>query len=207
MNEVIEDHHRQGLGLGPGSPLVPRLRRLCGPESRAADDARPRHRARKDGVRQRHRLLEPLSLLHGELRLPHHPRPRARSRPGSSSPIPSSTCGSSPATATRCRSAATTRCTCCAATSTARFAAVQQRDLRADQGPIFADQPHRHALALDPVRIGRPARQPVRLRARLRRAVRRPRDRRPQEPARRAEGRPRPQGRQLRRDLPELHGL
>ena len=65
----------------------------------------------------------------------------------------------------------------------------------------------RHALALDPVRLGRPAGQPVRLRARLGRAVRRPRHRRPQEPARRAQGRARPQGRQLRRDLPELRRL
>ena len=32
-------------------------------------------------------------------------------------------------------------------------------------------------------------------------------DRRPQEPARRAQGRPRPQGRGVRRDLPELHRL
>ena len=81
---------------------MPRLRRLCGAKSRAADDARPRRRAREDRVHQRHRLLEPLSLLHGDLRLPHDPRPRAgNSRPASSSPIPSSTCGSSPATATR----------------------------------------------------------------------------------------------------------
>ena len=36
----------------------------------------------------------------------------ARWRPGPSSPIPNSTCGSSPATATRSASAAITRCTC-----------------------------------------------------------------------------------------------
>jgi 2-oxoglutarate/2-oxoacid ferredoxin oxidoreductase subunit beta len=38
-------------------------------------------------------------------------------------------------------------------------------------------------------------------------ALHRPRHRRPQEPARRAQGRSCPQGRQLRRDLPELPGL
>ena len=48
---------------------------------------------------------------------------------------------------------------------------------------------------------------PVHVRARLGRAVRRARDRRPQEPARRAQGRARPQGRELRRNLPELHRL
>ena len=126
-------------------------------------------RARKHRVRQRHRLLEPLSLLHGELRLPHHPRPRAaRSRRGSSSPIPSSTCGSSPATATRCRSAATTLMHLLRRNLNLPDPAVQQRDLRPHQGPIFADQPHRHAHALDPVRVGRSPRQPVRLRARQR---------------------------------------
>ena len=35
--------------------------------------------------------------------------------------------------------------------------AVQQRDLRPHQGPIFADQPGRHAQPLDAVRLGRPA--------------------------------------------------
>ncbi len=59
----------------------------------------------------------------------------------------------------------------------------------------------------DPVRLGRPAGQPLRLRFGLGRALHRPRDRRPQEFARGAQGRPRPQGRQLRRDLPELHRL
>jgi 2-oxoglutarate/2-oxoacid ferredoxin oxidoreductase subunit beta len=53
--------------------------------------------------------------------------------------------------------------------------------------------------------VDRPA--ALRLRARLRRALRGARHRRVEEPARRAEGRPRPQGRGLRRDLPELHRL
>ena len=68
--------------------------------------------------------------------------------------------------------------------------AVQQRDLRADQGPIFPDQPRRHALALDAVRLGRPAGDPLCLRARLGRAVHRPRHRRAQEPAGRPQGHP-----------------
>ena len=60
---------------------------------------------------------------------------------------------------------------------------------------------------VDAVRLGRPAGDALRLRARLGRAVRRARHRRPQELARRAQGRPRPPGRRLRRDLPELHRL
>ena len=47
----------------------------------------------------------------------------------------------------------------------------------------------------------------LRLRARLGRAVHRPRHRRPQEPARRPQGRARPPRRELRRNLPELHRL
>ena len=68
---------RQGFRHRPGGALVPRLRRLCGAEGGAADDAGSRRRSGEDGVRLRHRLLEPLSLLYGDLRLPHHPRPRA----------------------------------------------------------------------------------------------------------------------------------
>ncbi len=45
-------------------------------------DARNRHRARKHGFRQRHRLLVALPLLYGNLRLPHDPRPRAGIRDG-----------------------------------------------------------------------------------------------------------------------------
>ena len=56
---------------------MPRVRRLCDPQGRPADDARDRHAAGKHRVRQRHRLLVALPLLHGDLRLPHDPRPRA----------------------------------------------------------------------------------------------------------------------------------
>ena len=68
-----------------------------------------RHPAREDGVRLRHRLLQPVPVLHEHLRLPHHPRPGAdvRHRPEA---VAGPTCrsGWSPATATGCRSAATT---------------------------------------------------------------------------------------------------
>ena len=105
----------------------------------------------------RHRLLEPLSLLHGDLRLPHHPRPRAGGRDRDQ------------ARQSRARRVdhhrRRRRAVDRRQPHDARAApqprlpdpAVQQRDLRPDQGPIFADQPDRHALALDPVRLGRPA--------------------------------------------------
>ena len=105
----------------------------------------------------RHRLLEPLSLLHGDLRLPHHPRPRAGVRDRDQ------------ARQSRARRVdhhrRRRRAVDRRQPHDARAApqprlpdpAVQQRDLRPDQGPIFADQPRRHAHALDPVRLGRPA--------------------------------------------------
>ncbi len=95
MNDMtpIRDH-AQGLGNRPGSPLVPRLRRLCDPQGGAAHPARARRRSGQDRVRLGHRLLEPLPVLRRKLWLPHHPRPRARrSPPASSSPIPSSMSG------------------------------------------------------------------------------------------------------------------
>ena len=57
----------------------------------------------------RHRLLEPLPVLHEHLRVPHDPRPRAgdRDRPQGRA-ARARRCGWSPATATACRSAATT---------------------------------------------------------------------------------------------------
>jgi hypothetical protein len=85
--------------------------------------------------------------------------------------------------------------------------AVQQRDLRPDQGPVLADQPAGHQFAR-PRRWARSIVPPaLRLRAGIGRAVRGARLRRVEEPARRAEGGARPQGRGVHRDLPELHRL
>jgi hypothetical protein len=74
-----------------------------------------------------------------------------------------------------------------AATSIAR-SAFQQRDLWPYEGTIFSDESSRHTLALHAVWIGRPARQPLRFRIGLRRPLRRPRNRRAQESARRLQG-------------------
>ena len=61
--------------------------------------------------------------------------------------------------------------------------AVQQRDLRIDQGSMLADEPRRHPFAIDTVRFGGKADQSLRVRARGRRAIRRPRVRRSAEQA------------------------
>ena len=187
---------------------MPRLRRLCGAEGGAADDAGARRRSGEDRVRLRHRLLEPLSLLYGDLRLPHHPRPRAgvrdrgqarqsrarrldhhrrrrravdRRQPHDAHPAPQPRLPDP---------------------------AVQQRDIRPYQGPIFADQSRvgTRSPSTPFGSVDRPVR-PCAFALGSGAPLRRPRHRRPQEPARRAEGRPRPQGRRLRRDLPELHRL
>ena len=61
----------QGLRVRPGSPLVPRLRRLLDPRPDAEGAARLRRTRGEDRVHLRHRLLQPLPVLHEHLRLPH----------------------------------------------------------------------------------------------------------------------------------------
>ncbi len=55
----------------------PGLRGLLGAHRAAAPHARARGQAREPGVRERHRLLEPIPVLHEHLRRAQHPRPRA----------------------------------------------------------------------------------------------------------------------------------
>ena len=175
MNEITKITTAKDWATRPGSALVPGLRRLCRAEGGPADHARPRHGARKDRVRQRHRLLEPLPLLHGELRLPHHPRPRPRGRDRGQARQSRARRVDHHRRRRRAVDRRQPHDALAAPQPRLPVPAVQQRDLRPDQGPIFADQPDRHALALDPVRLGRPPGQPVRLRARVGRAVRRAR--------------------------------
>ena len=86
--------------------------------------------------------------------------------------------------------------------------AVQQPDLRPDQGPGLADQRARQGHEVDAVRRRRPSVQPGRAGARRRGHVRRAHDRsRPPPPDRRAARRRRARGRGARRDLPELPRL
>ncbi len=80
----------EGLQIRPGSPLVPRLRRLRGPGRRPGLHARTRPGQRKHRVHLRHRMLLPLPVLHEHLRHALHPRPRTRHRhrPGHLPPRP-----------------------------------------------------------------------------------------------------------------------
>jgi hypothetical protein len=106
------------LGWARGA-LVPRLRRLRHPGHDAEDHARAGRPAREHRVHLRHRLLQPLPVLHEHLRHPQHPRPRADAgHRAEAITNPELSSGSSPATATACPSAATTCSTPCGATST-----------------------------------------------------------------------------------------
>ena len=186
----IGQAHRQGLRDRPGGALVPRLRRLCGAEGGAADDAGARRRAREDRVRHRHRLLVALPLLYGDLRLPHDPRPRAGGGDGGEA-------GQS--RARRVDHHRRRRCAVDRRQSHDAHAApqprlpdpaVQQRDLRPDQGAIFADvAASARARPSTPFgSVDRPVR-PCAFALGSGAPLRRARDRRAQESARRAEGR------------------
>ena len=107
----------------PGRALVPRLRRLLDPRAGAARAAGARHPEGEVRVRQRHRLLEPLPVLHEHVRHAHHPRPRAgdRDRHQGGATRSCSVWVDHRRRRRRCRSAAITSCTCCAATSTCKL--------------------------------------------------------------------------------------
>ena len=143
------------LGQRPGSPLVPRLRRLLdpGPDEEGAGHAR--HAPREDGVHLRHRLLQPLPVLHEHLRLPHHPRPGAdpRHRPESRPARPASL-----GHHRRRRRPVHRRQPPDPRHPPQRRPEdhpVQQRNLRPDQGPVFADLAYRHAHQVQPAGLDR----------------------------------------------------
>ena len=86
--------------------------------------------------------------------------------------------------------------------------ALQQPDLRADQGPVLADERGGQGHEVDAVRLAGPPVQPGRARARRRGDLRRAHRRhRPRARRRRAAGGRRAPGRGVRRDLPELQRL
>ena len=149
------DSHARGLHHRPGSPLVPRLRRLLDPRP---DEEGARHRSacprEKMVFVSGHRLLQPLPVLHEHLRLPHHPRPRAdvRHRPAARQPGPAGL-----GRHRRRRRPVDRRQPPDPRPPPQRRhqdPAVQQRDLRPDEGPVLARQPARHARR----RPARPAR-------------------------------------------------
>ena len=187
---------------------MPRLRRLRHPEGRAEGDGQYRRRPGEYRVRLRHRLRSAVSVLHGDLRVPYDPRPRAELRDRNQAGQP----GPRRLGRRRRRRRALHRRQPHAARHPPQrrhqLPAVQQRDLRADQGPVFADLAARHPLALHAPRFDRFAGQRAELRARRQRPLRRPRHRSAaRSSARPARPRPRPQGLLLRRDHAELHRL
>ena len=196
------------LPVRPGNPLVPGLRRLRDPRQRPGADARTGGAAGEDGLHLRHRLRRALRLLHGHLRDARHPRPRAgpgdRDRDLARGPL-------GLGRQRRRRLALDRRQPPDPRPAPQRAdqaAALQQPDLRPDQGPVLADQRDGQDHQVDPVRLRGPPLQPARPRARRRRLLRRPHDRRREEarhrdPARRRRAR----GLVLRRDLPELQRL
>ena len=183
----IDDRHRrppdheEGLDQRPGGPLVPRLRRLRHPARRPAADARARHGAREHRVHLRHRLLEPLPVLHEHLRdaLDPRPRPGDRHRRRRRPPRPRRV-----GHHRRRRRPVDRRQPPDPRPAPQRQPhdpAVQQPDLRADQGPVLAHLRDRQGHQVDADRIDRPAVQPARRGPRRRGQLRGPHPRpRPQ---------------------------
>ena len=141
MNDMTDDcaAHQEGLRVRPGRALVPRLRRLRRPgaDPEAAADAG--HAARELRLHLRHRLLQPLSVLHEDLRHAQHPRSRAgdRHRPQADAAGPVGVGGHR-----RRRRAGHRRQPLHprhAAQHRAQDHPAQQPHLRPDQGPVLAD--------------------------------------------------------------------
>ena len=187
---------------------MPGLRRLRDPRQRPGADAGTRRAAGEDGLHLRDRLRRPLRLLHGHLRDARHPRPRPgpgdrdRDRPRR----PLGLGGQR-----RRRRALDRRQPPDPRPAPQRAdqaAALQQPDLRPDQGPVLADQREGQDHQVDPVRLRGPSVQPRCPGARRRGLLRRPHDRRREEARRRDPARRRrARGLRLRRDLPELQRL
>ena len=148
---------------------MPGLRRLCDPQGGAADHAGDRRAAREHRVRQRHRLLVALPLLHGDLRLPHHPRPRAGGGDGGEARQSRARRVDHHRRRRRAVDRGQPHDAPAAPEPRLPGPAVQQRDLRADQGAIFADLADRHAVARRP-RSGRSIALRTRARSRWARA-------------------------------------
>ena len=187
---------------------MPGLRRLCGAESRAADDAGPRRRAREDRVRLAASAARAAFLITWR---PTASTPstaaRRRSRPGVKLANPELDVwiitgdGDALSIGGNHTMHVLRRNLDCQillfnneiyGLTKGQYSPTSRVGTRSPSTPFGS--------------VDRPV-DALRLRARLGRAVHRPRHRRPQEPARRAQGRARPPGRELRRDLPELHRL
>ena len=160
------------------------------------------------GVRLRHRLLQPVPVLHEHVRVPHHPRPRAgdRDRPQDGPARPAGVGGHR-----RRRRPLDRRQPPHPRAAPQRGPqdpALQQPDLRADQGPVLAHLRDGEGTKSTPYGSIDHAVQPAvaSRSARGRRSSRAHRHRTAAH-AGGAHARRRAQGRGVRRDLPELQRL
>ena len=151
---------KAGLPVRPGNALVPGLRRLRDPRQRPGADARTRRAAGENGLHLRDRLRRALRLLHGHLRDARHPRPGAgagdRDRDLARGPL-------GLGRQRRRRLALDRRQPPDPRPAPQRpdqAAALQQPDLRPDQGPVLADQREGQDHQVDPVRLRGPSLQP-----------------------------------------------
>ena len=139
---------------------MPGLRRLRDPRLGPGLHAGAGHPAGEDRVRHGHRLRGALRLLHGHLRDARHPRPRAgaRDRRGDVAARPVGLGGQR-----RRRRALDRRQPPDPRAAPQRAAedpAVQQPDLRADQGPVLADERGGQGHQVHAVRLAGPPVQP-----------------------------------------------
>ena len=131
----------------------------------------------------RHRLLEPVPVLHEHVRLPHDPRPRAGDRVGPQDHAPRARRVGDHRRRRRPVDRRQSHDPRAPAQHGSQDHPVQQPDLRAHQGPVLADLGARHARAVDADRLDRSPAQPDLARARRRRDVRRARGRHRREAA------------------------
>ena len=139
-----QEAHEEGLRERPGGALVPGLRRLRDPRADAEGDARARHPEREDRLHLRDRLQLALPVLHGHLRVPHDPRPRAGDRDG---PAARAARALGVGRDRRRRRALDRRQPPDPRAAPQRRPedpALQQQGVRADQGPVLADLRDRH---------------------------------------------------------------
>ena len=160
------DADQEGLPVRPGDALVPGLRRLRDPRQRPGADAGARRAAGEDGLHLRDRLRRALRLLHGHLRDARHPRPGAgagdRDRHRARRPLGLGRHRRRRLALDR-RQPPDPRA---APQRPDQDPALQQPDLRADQGPVLADQREGQDHEVDPVRLRGPSVQPAGARAR-----------------------------------------
>ena len=188
---------------------MPGLRRLRDPLRRPGLLPRAGHAAGADRLHHRHRLRRPLRVLHGHVRDAHDPRARAgaRDRAGRRAARPLGL------DRDRRRRRAVDRRQPPDPRAASQRAdedpALQQPDLRLDEGPGVADERARQDHEVDAVRLDRPSVQPDLAGARRGGDLRRAHARHATSstcPTIAARGRRAP-GLGARRDLPELPGL